>query len=36
VESNQLVTIREGQGIVSAPLQGAKSPSKQGPSTSQK
>jgi len=36
VESNRLVTIKEGQGIVSAPLQGAKGQSKQESSTSQK
>ncbi len=36
VESNQLVTIKEGQGVVRSPLQGARSPSKQGPSNSRK
>jgi enediyne biosynthesis protein E4 len=36
VESNQLVTIKEGQGIVRSPLQGAMSLSKRGSSHSQK
>jgi hypothetical protein len=36
VESNQLVTIKEGQGMVRAPLPGAKGLSKAGPSNGQK
>jgi enediyne biosynthesis protein E4 len=35
VESNQLVTIKEGQGIAKSPLPGTKSVAKQGPSNSQ-
>jgi hypothetical protein len=35
-ESNQLLTIKEGQGVVRSPLQGAKILSKQGTSNSQK
>jgi hypothetical protein len=36
MESNQLVTIKEGQGVVKAPLQGAKSLSREGSSTRHK
>jgi hypothetical protein len=36
VESNQLVTLKEGQGIVKSPLLGAKGLSKQGSSSGQK
>ena len=36
VEHNQLVTIKEGQGILKSSLQGIKRPSKQGPSTIEK
>jgi hypothetical protein len=36
VESNQLVTIKEGQGIVRSPLHGAKILLKQETSNSQK
>jgi len=36
VEHNQLVTIKEGQGIFKSSLPGTKNPSKQGPSNTQK
>jgi hypothetical protein len=36
VESNQLVTVKEGQGIVRTPLPGAKGLSKAGQSNGQK
>jgi len=36
VESNQLVTVKEGQGIVRAPLAGAKVQLQSGSSNAQK
>ncbi|MCU1250175.1 MAG: hypothetical protein JWQ49_3204 [Edaphobacter sp.] len=36
VESNQLVTIKEGQGVAKSPLRGIKGPSKRQPSTAPK
>jgi hypothetical protein len=36
VEGNQLVTIKEGQGIARSMLQGMKSPSKRQPSNTPK
>ena len=36
IERNQLVTIKEGQGLVKSPLQGIRSPSKQGGSNTKK
>jgi hypothetical protein len=36
VQSNQLVTIKEAQGLTKSPLQGAKDPAKRGPSNTPK